>query len=280
MGRTKKLVLVAILGALAMAGAPSLSAYASNATIDWTGPKTGHVLYYAQGVMEEVIQNRTAWGLHIRADVEGYAAVTDCAQLGRVALFSIRGSAPVALQIVDCSAPWDAQRHVQEGNVGEVDFQTAQRFGFLVEGRAQATLLNIVDAPPMNGGQEYILWAVNEARAKEGLSPVAPVQALVDIAQGRSADMARRQYFSHTTPEGTKFFAQLEARAVPYSWAAEILARNDAQTPQAGPLALQSYLDSPAHRAIMLDARYTWAGVGYSLGADGFHYFTVILIEP
>jgi uncharacterized protein YkwD len=38
-------------------------------------------------------------------------------------------------------------------------------------------------------------------------------------------------------------------------------------------------MQSPLHRAIMLDGRYTQVGVGFARGGDGMNYFTAVFIR-
>lgn len=132
----------------------------------------------------------------------------------------------------------------------------------------------------LNAMEGYLLNAINEQRAAAGLGAVQPDQGLIEVARSRSSDMASRNYFSHTTPEGAQFFSMVSARGIAYSYAGEILARNNYSDAQAAQVAMQSYLNSPPHKAIMLDGRYTGVGIGYAKSdKDGMHYFTVLFIQ-
>ncbi len=53
--------------------------------------------------------------------------------------------------------------------------------------------------------EQQIHVLVNKERQKSGLSPVKWDDALARIARKHSADMARRNYFSHNSPEGHDF---------------------------------------------------------------------------
>jgi hypothetical protein len=72
--------------------------------------------------------------------VDGYAAVPSCTNIGRVLKASINGHSTERYQIVDCSAPSDRARHVRQGLVIEVDYQSAVRNDFTRRGRASATV--------------------------------------------------------------------------------------------------------------------------------------------
>lgn len=128
--------------------------------------------------------------------------------------------------------------------------------------------------------ETYMLKAVNEQRAAAGLRPVQLNNELIDVARTRSNDMAAHNYFSHTTPEGTNFLTMLNTRHFPYKYAGEILARNNYADNEAVSTAMASYLNSPPHKAIIMDGRYNLAGVGYTKSdQDQMHYFALIFAQ-
>jgi uncharacterized protein YkwD len=135
-------------------------------------------------------------------------------------------------------------------------------------------------SPSLNGSENYLLGRINEERSKMGLKPVQVDGAAIDLSRARSKDMADRNYFSHSTPEGTKFLDTLNSRNIPYKYAGEILARNNYPEAEAATVAMQSYLGSTPHRTVMLDARYGHVGIGHAFSPeDQMHYYTVIFLE-
>jgi uncharacterized protein YkwD len=135
-------------------------------------------------------------------------------------------------------------------------------------------------APKLGDMERLLLKAINDQRAAAGLRTVQVDELVTGLTQKRSRDMAERNYFSHTTPEGSKFLDMLTGEGVKYNFAGEILARNNYATPEAGNIAMDSYLKSAPHKAVMLDGRYNYIGVGYAHSPeDGMHYFTVIFVE-
>jgi uncharacterized protein YkwD len=128
--------------------------------------------------------------------------------------------------------------------------------------------------------ESYLLKAINDKRTAAGLAPVQLSGPLTDLARSRSNDMATRNYFSHTTPEGTNFLNMLGSRGIPYKFAGEILARNNYPDNQAAATAMNSYLNSAPHKAIIMDPRYSLVGVGYAKsGSNAMNYFTVIFVQ-
>ena len=110
---------------------------------------------------------------------------------------------------------------------------------------------------------------VNRVRQHHGLEPVAPDRRLVHAAERHAADMAARDYFSHSSPDG----AQAEQRVRPTGylaarrwWLGEVLAWGAG--PQRRPRAIvRAWMNSPMHRAVLLDGRYRDAGFGLVRGA-------------
>ena len=131
----------------------------------------------------------------------------------------------------------------------------------------------------MNSMEANLLAGVNAQRAAAGVPPVSINPALAGFAHWRSSDMASRNYFSHTTPEGKNSLQLLRDRGISYSLAGEILDKNDYGQAAAAKEAIANFLQSSAHRSIMLDPRYTQVGVGYALGSDGMNYFTAVFIR-
>lgn len=128
--------------------------------------------------------------------------------------------------------------------------------------------------------EDYLLKAINGQRAAVGIAPVQIDPAMAEIARARSADMAERDYFSHQTPEGANFLNALADERISYRFVGEIIARNNFSDEQANAVAIDSYLKSPAHKAVMLDGRFQSAGIGHVKSSKAnMQYFTVVFIQ-
>lgn len=108
--------------------------------------------------------------------------------------------------------------------------------------------------------QERFLEAHNAERAKEGLLPLALDDRLTEAAQIRATHMGKNGYFSHDNPPGGpgKYWQLLNAMGVRYRVAGENLATNNAQDNVA--VAMRGLMQSPDHRANVMESRYTHAG--------------------
>jgi hypothetical protein len=101
------------------------------------GPVSGIAKYYSPGIMAEVARNR---GMVLREDVDGYASVLSCGEIGKVVVASINGGKRERYQVLDCSHPRDIAMHRRQGLIIEVDYQSAARNGFVRRGSARATI--------------------------------------------------------------------------------------------------------------------------------------------
>jgi uncharacterized protein YkwD len=116
----------------------------------------------------------------------------------------------------------------------------------------------------------------NAERAAQGGAALQVDAALVSIARSRANDMAANNYFAHTSPSGVTAFTLLAQAGYGYSIAGENIARNNYQPAQTVVTAMTGFMNSPGHRANLLDARYTRVGVGVVTGAGSMFYYAVV----
>jgi uncharacterized protein YkwD len=119
-------------------------------------------------------------------------------------------------------------------------------------------------APPVSGvggaaGVQFSL--VNQDRAANGVAPLAYSASLARVAQYRAQDMLNRNYFSHYDPStGQLAFVQLlHLWGIPYATAGENIAWSTDPS-MAGINTM--FMNSPEHRANILNGAYHRAGLG------------------
>lgn len=117
------------------------------------------------------------------------------------------------------------------------------------------------------------LKLINEARAKVGAPPIQSTPSLEQLARFHSSDMANSNKFSHDGSGGENFGTRIDWGCDPYSRAGEIIGWNY-QTPRD---VVNGWLNSPPHKQIMLDAKFTHAGAGFASNENGL-YWTVDFI--
>ena len=127
--------------------------------------------------------------------------------------------------------------------------------------------------PPIESNEDfdaetYALEAfdlINEARVENGLHEVELDEEAMELAKMRAPEL--EEQYSHVRPDGTRMSQTYRC--------AEIINRR-ASTPQ---IAAESWLDSPAHREIILDERYHSAGIACWKGADGVAYWCMLFYK-
>lgn len=125
-----------------------------------------------------------------------------------------------------------------------------------------------------------MLAAINGRRTAAELAPLAMDATLTEAARERSRDMAGRNYFSHTTPEGTGIVDLLMSRGIQSGTVGEILGRNNAADHLSVGMVAEAFGRSPAHQFHLVYAPYERVGIGAAVGRDGMKYYTVIFRAP
>jgi uncharacterized protein YkwD len=120
------------------------------------------------------------------------------------------------------------------------------------------------EPPPSDDAVAAVLALVNQERAAAGCGAVRDEPRLSEASRKHSADMKARGYFSHTSPDGVTPWDR--ARAAGYDDpAAENIARGQ-PTPEA---VVDAWMDSPGHRANILNCGHRSTGLGMVTGSGG-----------
>ncbi|MGW1431319.1 CAP domain-containing protein [Streptomyces sp. NPDC002431] len=112
--------------------------------------------------------------------------------------------------------------------------------------------------------QAAVLALVNQERAKAGCSPLTASSPLTSLAQDYSEDMAARGFFDHTDPDGRSPWDRASKAGV-QGLAAENIARGQADARAV----MAAWMDSPGHRANILNCDYKTFGLGVHHGSGG-----------
>jgi uncharacterized protein YkwD len=122
-----------------------------------------------------------------------------------------------------------------------------------------------VSAPRVRADLEaQMLALVNDERKKQNLPPLKADPELTIVARAHSKDMFGRGYFAHKTPDGLDPFDRMRKAHVRFSVAGENLALGQTLT-----ICHNGLMNSPGHRANILDASYGRVGIGILHG--GMH---------
>lgn len=119
-----------------------------------------------------------------------------------------------------------------------------------------------------DAAEAEVLRLVNAERAKVGCTPVQPSAGLARLAGAFSADMAARNFFDHTDPDGATPWSRAQAAGID-SLGAENIARGQVDATAV----MVSWMNSDGHRANILNCDFTTLGVGVHF-ADGGPWWT------
>ncbi|WKT79143.1 CAP domain-containing protein [Lysinibacillus fusiformis] len=111
----------------------------------------------------------------------------------------------------------------------------------------------------VNAFEQEVVKLTNAERTKAGLSPLQTDDKLMAAAREKSQDMQSNNYFSHTSPTFGSPFDRMKALGIAYKSAGENIAQGQ-RSPQE---VVQAWMDSPGHRANILNGKFTHIGVGY-----------------
>jgi uncharacterized YkwD family protein len=109
---------------------------------------------------------------------------------------------------------------------------------------------------------------VNQARAQAGLKALNNYGSLVNMANTKAKDIVTNNYFSHTSPTYGSPFDMMKSNGIAYLYAGENLAIN--QNVQA---AEQALMNSPEHKANILNPNFTDIGIGIAQKSDGSYVY-------
>ncbi|MCM3758176.1 CAP domain-containing protein [Sporosarcina aquimarina] len=120
--------------------------------------------------------------------------------------------------------------------------------------------------------EKAVLTLTNAERQKAGLKPLQMDDKLMKTARAKSADMASKNYFSHTSPTYGSPFDQMKANGITYRAAAENIAMGQRSAEEV----VKGWMNSPGHRQNILTPGFTHIGIGYD--AKG-NYWTQQFIQ-
>ncbi|VBB06575.1 Hypothetical protein LUCI_1811 [Lucifera butyrica] len=119
----------------------------------------------------------------------------------------------------------------------------------------------------VSSDEQQALRLLNADRAAQGLPALRLNSQLTALAESYTQDMVRRNFFSHTNPEGQSPFDRMRQAGISYVYAGENLAIN-----QNVAAAETAFMNSAGHRANILNPHYTDVGIGVTRSSNGSVY--------
>jgi len=126
--------------------------------------------------------------------------------------------------------------------------------------------------------ERAIHGATNRRRQRHDLEPLSYSDHLAAIALRHSRDMAERDFFAHTSPDGEDTAARYRRFGHDDRSVGENIARRHplptASTTDIAAAVVDGWMDSPGHRENLLRERFGAEGIGVFVDTDGAVYAT------
>ena len=123
----------------------------------------------------------------------------------------------------------------------------------------------------LNAYEREVVSLINEIRAQNGLGQLSINTELSRVARIKSQDMHDKDYFSHTSPTYGSPFDMMKSFGIRYRTAGENIAMGY-RTPQS---VVDGWMNSPGHRANILNGSFKEIGMGYVASGN---YWTQMFI--
>ncbi len=120
---------------------------------------------------------------------------------------------------------------------------------------------------------QALISLTNGDRATSELGLLRTNPLLTLAAQAKANDMAQKGYFAHTSPDGTTSWAWFKQVGYNYSYAGENLAVDFSDSTDVE----NAWLNSPTHRANLLNSHYTEIGIATAVGTFQGHTTTFVV---
>jgi uncharacterized protein YkwD len=124
--------------------------------------------------------------------------------------------------------------------------------------------------------QRQVLALVNENRRRGGCDGLTLDRRLIVAANRHAADMARRGYFAHRSPNGQGAGDRVEDAGYDWSRYSENIARGQDSPAEV----VNGWMNSPGHRENIMDCRLHQMGVGLAFDRENTAYWVQDFATP
>jgi len=133
------------------------------------------------------------------------------------------------------------------------------------------------DAPDHDALAQDLLTQINAERAKRKLPPLRTSSTLMQVADFYSCRLIDGRFFDHVDPfDGST----VDTRVTDFGYAFQKVGENLAAGHKNARDAVNAWLDSPGHRANLLDPAFTETGIAVKTGGDYGWYWVQEFGKP
>jgi uncharacterized protein YkwD len=126
-----------------------------------------------------------------------------------------------------------------------------------------------VSMSPTAPVQQQMLALVNQNRQRGGCGSLSLDRRLIVAAYGHAADMARRNYFAHESPNGDGSSDRMSEAGYRWSRYGENIARGQDSVYEV----VNGWMHSPVHRENIMDCKLEQMGIGLAFAPDRTPYW-------
>lgn len=149
-------------------------------------------------------------------------------------------------------------------------FSATSSILFISSAMVVVFLFSVFQYSAISRGNNYLAAVIsstlvditNENRISYGKGTLIVSPILMGAAQAKADDMAKKSYFAHTSPEGVTPWHWFEKVGYTFSYAGENLAVNFSDSIDVS----EAWMNSPGHKANILNDRFTEIGIATSQG--------------
>ncbi|WP_127505825.1 CAP domain-containing protein [Actinoplanes solisilvae] len=154
--------------------------------------------------------------------------------------------------------------------------QQRQPAGNVMAGARQPVTTSDVSASPHAPVQQRVLVLINQNRRRGGCDPLTLDRRLIAAAYRHAADMARRDYFAHESPNGDDAGERVSEAG--YEW--KRYGENIARGADSAWEVVDGWMNSPTHRENIMDCRLHQMGIGLAISRDRTPYWVQDFATP
>lgn len=123
--------------------------------------------------------------------------------------------------------------------------------------------------------ENQVIKLVNQARVNAGLQPFTANWELSRVSRYKSQDMINKGYFGHTSPTYGSPFTMMQNFGIRFTAAGENIAMGQRTAQEV----MNTWMNSPGHRANILNPSFNQIGVGLAKNSNGTCYWTQQFIK-
>jgi uncharacterized protein YkwD len=137
-----------------------------------------------------------------------------------------------------------------------------------------------VSGAAIAAAEKSVLTLTNRRRVAAGLVSLRWDDRLAKLARERAEYMAQTGEFSHTQANGTDVFDMIVDSGITWYGAGEIIAWNTAAAlDYSAAFAVQGWMGSPTHRAIVMSNGFNYVGFGLAIAPSGKRYWAGVYLK-